>query len=41
MAKWGGMQEYENIESPMISRMIEDVQEKVEKHNFDTRKHLP
>ena len=40
MAKWGGMQEYENIESPMISRMIEDVQEKVEKHNFDTRKHL-
>lgn len=35
-----GMQPGESIEHPMISRSIEKAQEKVEKHNFDIRKHL-
>nr|MBA3954803.1 preprotein translocase subunit SecA [Candidatus Dependentiae bacterium] len=35
-----GMTEDENIESTFISKRIEDSQEKVEKHNFDIRKHL-
>ncbi len=35
-----GMQEDEIIESKMVSKTIERAQERVEKHNFDTRKHL-
>ena len=35
-----GMVEDEIIESKMVSRTIEHSQEKVEKHNFDIRKHL-
>ena len=35
-----GMTEDENIESTFISKRIEDSQEKVEKHNFEIRKHL-
>ncbi len=35
-----GMQEDEIIESRMVSRTIERAQERVEKHNYDTRKHL-
>jgi preprotein translocase subunit SecA len=35
-----GMTEDETIESNMISSSIEHAQEKVEKHNFDIRKHL-
>ena len=35
-----GMKEDEEIESRMVSKMIENSQEKVEKHNFETRKHL-
>ncbi|MFA6066414.1 MAG: preprotein translocase subunit SecA [Candidatus Babeliaceae bacterium] len=35
-----GMTEEETIESPMISRNIENSQEKVEKRNFEVRKHL-
>jgi preprotein translocase subunit SecA len=35
-----GMKEDEVIESGLISRRIEAAQEKVEKHNFDIRKHL-
>ncbi|MFA6527850.1 MAG: preprotein translocase subunit SecA [Candidatus Babeliales bacterium] len=35
-----GMLPGESIEHPMISRSIEKAQEKVEKHNFDIRKHL-
>ncbi len=35
-----GMQEDETIESKMVSRTIERAQEKVEKHNFEIRKHL-
>lgn len=35
-----GMQEDEVIESPYISKKIEQVQEKVEKYNFDVRKNL-
>jgi preprotein translocase subunit SecA len=35
-----GMQEDEVIESRFVSKTIERAQEKVEKHNFDTRKHL-
>lgn len=35
-----GMEAGESIEHPMISRSIENAQEKVEKHNFDIRKHL-
>ncbi len=35
-----GMQEDENIESKTVSKLIEHSQEKVEKHNFEIRKHL-
>lgn len=35
-----GMQEDEIIESRFVSKTIERAQEKVEKHNFETRKHL-
>ena len=35
-----GMKEDEAIESAFVSKNIESAQEKVEKHNFDTRKHL-
>ena len=35
-----GMKEDEIIESPFISKTIERVQERVEKQNFDIRKHL-
>src|SRR5579872_2634870 len=35
-----GMKEDEIIESRMVSRTIERAQERVEKHNYDTRKHL-
>jgi preprotein translocase subunit SecA len=35
-----GMKEGESIEHRMVSRSIEKAQEKVEKHNFDIRKHL-
>lgn len=35
-----GMQPGESIEHRMVSRSIEKAQEKVEKHNFDIRKHL-
>lgn len=35
-----GMKEDEIIESKMVSKTIRNSQEKVEKHNFDIRKHL-
>ncbi|MFA5998907.1 MAG: preprotein translocase subunit SecA [Candidatus Babeliales bacterium] len=35
-----GMKEDEQIESKTVSKLIENSQEKVEKHNFETRKHL-
>ena len=35
-----GMTEDEQIESKTVSKSIEHSQEKVEKHNFETRKHL-
>ena len=35
-----GMQEDERIESKTVSKLIEHSQEKVEKHNFEIRKHL-
>ena len=35
-----GMQEDEQIESTTVSKLIEHSQEKVEKHNFEIRKHL-
>lgn len=38
--KFAGMTEDEVIEDRMVSRTIEDAQEKVEKRNFDVRKHL-
>lgn len=39
MQGWG-MEEDETIESSIVSGTIEHAQEKVEKHNFDIRKHL-
>jgi len=39
MQSWG-MTEDETIESPFVSKTIEHSQEKVEKHNFEIRKHL-
>ena len=36
----GGMKEDEIIEHPWVSKAIEMAQEKVEKHNFEIRKHL-
>lgn len=38
--QWAGMQEDETIESRFVSKTIERAQEKVEKHNFEIRKHL-
>jgi preprotein translocase subunit SecA len=35
-----GMEENEAIESPLVTRAIENAQRKVEAHNFDIRKHL-
>jgi len=35
-----GMEKGERIEHKMVSKRIEGAQEKVEKHNFDIRKHL-
>ncbi|MCK6482341.1 MAG: preprotein translocase subunit SecA, partial [Planctomycetes bacterium] len=35
-----GMEEGEEIRSPMVSRMIEKVQRKMEAHHFDIRKHV-
>lgn len=40
MVKYGGMKEDEIIEHPWVSKAIEMAQEKVEKHNFEIRKHL-
>lgn len=37
---WAGMNEDEVIESKMVSKTIEKAQEKVEKKNFEVRKHL-
>ena len=39
MQRWG-MEADETIESKSVSKLIERAQEKVEKHNFDIRKHL-
>lgn len=38
--EWLGMKEDEIIESKAVSRAIELAQERVEKHNFEIRKHL-
>ena len=38
--KYAGMTDDESIESSWVSGSIESAQEKVEKHNFDIRKHL-
>ncbi len=35
-----GMEEGQEIQSPMVTRMIERVQKKMEAHNFDIRKNL-
>ncbi len=40
MQRFGGMQEDEVIESKWVSKTIEGSQEKVEKRNFEMRKHL-
>jgi len=40
MVKIGGMKDDEIIEHAWVSRAIEVAQEKVEKHNFEIRKHL-
>jgi len=40
MQSWAGMTDDETIESPMVSRAIENSQEKVEKQHFESRKHL-
>ncbi|MFT6765590.1 MAG: preprotein translocase subunit SecA [Alteromonas naphthalenivorans] len=40
MQYWGGMTEEDSIEDSMVSSSIEGAQEKVEKNNFDIRKHL-
>ena len=40
MKQWAGMEEDEIIEDSMVSRAIEYSQEKVEKQNFEVRKHL-
>jgi preprotein translocase subunit SecA len=40
MQRWGGMKEEDVIESSFVSGTIENVQERVEKQNFDVRKHL-
>src|SRR3990167_2151698 len=38
--EWAGMKDDEVIESRFVSKTIERAQEKVEKHNFEIRKHL-
>ena len=38
--EWFGMKEDEIIESRFVSKTIERAQERVEKHNFEIRKHL-
>ena len=38
--EWAGMDEETPIENAMISRMIADIQKRVEGYNFDIRKHL-
>jgi preprotein translocase subunit SecA len=38
--EWLGMKEDETIESRFVSKAIENAQERVEKHNFEIRKHL-
>jgi preprotein translocase subunit SecA len=40
LMEWAGMGEETPIENSMISRMIADVQKRVEGYNFDIRKHL-
>ena len=40
LMEWAGMDEETPIENSMISRMIADVQKRVEGYNFDIRKHL-
>jgi preprotein translocase subunit SecA len=40
LMEWAGMDEATPIENTMISRMIADVQKRVEGYNFDIRKHL-
>jgi len=40
MQRFAGMTEDETIESPMLSRAIENAQEKVEKQHFEVRKNL-
>lgn len=40
MERFGGMTEEDVIENRFVSRTIENAQEKVEKHNFEIRKHL-
>ena len=40
LMEWAGMDEDTPIENAMISRMIADVQKRVEGYNFDIRKHL-
>jgi preprotein translocase subunit SecA len=40
LMEWAGMDEDTPIENTMISRMIADVQKRVEGYNFDIRKHL-
>lgn len=40
MQRFGGMEEEDIIESSFVSKTIERAQEKVEKHNFEIRKHL-
>ncbi len=40
MQRWAGMTEDEVIEDRWVSKIIEQAQEKVEKHNFEIRKHL-
>jgi preprotein translocase subunit SecA len=40
MKEWGGMTDEDSIEDSWVSSSIEGAQEKVEKNNFDIRKHL-
>ena len=40
LKSWGGWQEGDAIESPMVTRRIEAAQKKVEERNFEVRKNL-
>lgn len=40
MVRWGGMNEDDVIEEKIASKTIETAQEKIEKKNFEVRKHL-